>query len=202
MSKRGIGHVELVLSFIIFVAALAFALMIFNPANTDKFVETSLTYAFNEILKNTTTELEAVSVKINNETIIADEDVIPPVQIETLDIQIPSIKSEMKSDVKTDKGAFLESKREDNGDIIHIKSALSDRWRNIRFITIFFNDEFIEENIGAGISNQNYYAISSSESRAVFMANLKYFSKSPIESTSTTNFCTISIGTNFSFLNN
>lgn len=178
MDKRGMGHVELVLSFVIFVAALAFALFVFNPADTDKFVETSLTYAFNEILKNTTIEIETVYVKIDNNSIIEAEDSNSSLPIETLAIQIPNIKANMISKAKTIEGKNLTSERVN--DVVRVRSNLPDRWRNIDFISVAFSEDFFENTVGEGIDD--YYIISSSENKRIIsekkLLDLKQFYES------------------------
>jgi hypothetical protein len=66
MGKRGIGHLEVILSFVIFIAAVGFALYLFNPTHTSKLVDSSLSYTLDEIKNNISSEVSAYSVKINN----------------------------------------------------------------------------------------------------------------------------------------
>ncbi len=62
--KRGSSHVEIILSFVVFSVALLFALYFFRPVGSERLIESSLTYVFREIEKNTSTSLETYSVKI------------------------------------------------------------------------------------------------------------------------------------------
>lgn len=66
-TKRGISHVEMILSFIIFVAAVGFALYFFSPLNSTRLIESSLTYGFREISNNVSISIETFSVVIINE---------------------------------------------------------------------------------------------------------------------------------------
>lgn len=65
MNKRGLNHIEIMLSFLIFIGFVVFALYFFSPFQTSKLVETSIDYAFREIIKNTTTEIDTYSVKMD-----------------------------------------------------------------------------------------------------------------------------------------
>lgn len=64
MEKRGIGHIEFILSFILFITFAIFAIAIFNPIKTSKLTDSALPYATSEIIKNTSVDLTIYSVKI------------------------------------------------------------------------------------------------------------------------------------------
>jgi len=66
MEKKGIGHLEVILSFLIFIAAVGFALYFFSPTHTSRLVDSSLSYAISEIKENISSDIEVYSVKINN----------------------------------------------------------------------------------------------------------------------------------------
>ncbi len=78
MKKRGINQIEILLSFLIFIGFVVFALYFFSPFQTSRLVDSSLDYAFREITKNTTIEIESYSVKMDinglNEAKISDSD--------------------------------------------------------------------------------------------------------------------------------
>jgi len=65
-NKRGISHIEVILSFVIFVGFLTFALFFFNPLDSSRVLDSSLFYAFDEISDNVSIKLESYSVTINN----------------------------------------------------------------------------------------------------------------------------------------
>jgi len=66
MKKSGISHVEIILSFIIFVTAIGFALFFFSPSNSERLVESSLNYGFREITNNVSVEVSTYSVVVDN----------------------------------------------------------------------------------------------------------------------------------------
>ena len=66
MKKRGLSHIEVILSFIIFIGAVGFALYFFSPTNSSRLVDTSLDYVNREISKNITVNLKTYSINVNN----------------------------------------------------------------------------------------------------------------------------------------
>jgi hypothetical protein len=64
MNKKKADHIEIILAFIIFISFILFALYFFNPSS-DRSVDSSLSFTFNEIERNISTELKTYSVKLN-----------------------------------------------------------------------------------------------------------------------------------------
>src|SRR3989338_3122764 len=67
MERRGISHIEVILSFILFVSAIGVALYFFSPFDSARLVKSSQEYAYREIVKNSSTNVEVYSVQVNNE---------------------------------------------------------------------------------------------------------------------------------------
>lgn len=67
MEKRGKANVEFILAFIMFFAFVAMVIVFFNPGKSSKLTEASETYAWSEILRNASVEVDSYSVKINLE---------------------------------------------------------------------------------------------------------------------------------------
>lgn len=65
-SIKGISHIEVMLSFLIFIGFIIFALYFFNPVKTSRLVESSMSYVFNDIEKYSSIELESYSVSLEN----------------------------------------------------------------------------------------------------------------------------------------
>jgi len=65
-AKRGISHIEMILSFVIFVSAVGLALYFFSPTDSSRLVESTLGYSLREIGQNTSVTLEGVSIGINH----------------------------------------------------------------------------------------------------------------------------------------
>ena len=85
--KRGISHIEVVLSFLIFAVAVGFALFFFSPANSTRLIETTLDYTFREISDRTGTTLEIYSVIVNG----SNPDIPLPPHLNTITIEIRGI---------------------------------------------------------------------------------------------------------------
>lgn len=64
MSKRGEGHIEVILAFILFVGFLIFGLYFFNPLDSKRVLDSSLSYATEGIFDNITTPIATYSVVI------------------------------------------------------------------------------------------------------------------------------------------
>ena len=156
MEKRGAGHVEMILAFVLFVGFVGFALFFFRPTNTDRLVDTTLTYAFSEIEKNTSTEMDVFGVKRSEGS--PDKIII---RVETSEIS--DVKNVRAEDVD---GNVLPSER--NGINVEL------HWEGEEFAFLKFNEDFDEGNIpkrrGGGplVHDESYYEIISSNSREVF----------------------------------
>jgi len=70
MRKRGAAHIEFIISILLFIGVVAFALVFFNPAGGERVISSSLVYSFTEVTQNTTVRLDSFSVKINSGEII------------------------------------------------------------------------------------------------------------------------------------
>ncbi len=62
------GHIEVILSFLIFMGFLIFGLYFFSPFESTRLVDASLDYAFLELIKNSSVEFEKYSVRLAEET--------------------------------------------------------------------------------------------------------------------------------------
>jgi len=67
MKKRGLSHIEAILSFVLFIGFLIFAFFFFSPfGGESRLLGSSMDYAFNEIEDNVTISLESYSVVISS----------------------------------------------------------------------------------------------------------------------------------------
>jgi|SRR3989344_3410847 len=126
-SKRGVGHIEIIISFLIFTAFVLFILFFFRPTDTNRLINTSIDYVFLELKRNASVDIEQYSFKINTE--LADEQIA---------ISISDIPQESKSRAEDINGEVLESKRLGNKVIVDIGEK--------DFITLLFSEDFYEEN--------------------------------------------------------
>lgn len=180
LKKRGISHVEIILSFILFISAIGVGFYFLNPGNTQRIADSSLEYAFREIAENATTVLINFGFKINNEIIRQDEEQNRG-SIDTIAIKI-SQYSGMKSKVISSNDIEFESEIEN--DVVYIKAGTGG-WTNVEFVNIFLNEEFIDDEVSAVAIKEQYYSLASSQKeemisekkfrRLVGIYNLDYY---------------------------
>jgi len=149
--KKGVSHIEIILSFIIFIGAVSAGLYFFNPISTSKLTDVTFDYAVREIEKSSSTTITSFSVGINNTAIgyaMYDKDVIG--------IMIEGVQTGMATNTSDLNGNGLKSKRE--GDNVYVE------WDNKDFIKIDFNEEFEDDSLStSGISiDEDFYDIASS----------------------------------------
>ncbi|MCA9485893.1 MAG: hypothetical protein KC506_03555 [Nanoarchaeota archaeon] len=152
MKKRGSSHTEIILAFVIFIAAVGFALFVFSPSSGGKKVETYLTYTFTEVTRKTETGLEVYSVILHPEKIVED----------TIGVSFPEIVKNAR--VETYEGVELTSSR--NGDIVYFQRGSSD-WSEIDFVNVKFSDDFDLQDSFTGTHNDSYYDISTSYEKEI-----------------------------------
>lgn len=173
MFKRGIGHVEAILSFLLFIGFISAALFFFIPSGGEQVIDSTLLYAINGVMKNTTVDFESYSVKIERDSIPKDQKTIAidfPTEIATLN-------QEYKVRAESYEGKSLPATRE--GNIVYVD---------------FGEEDFVILKFSAGLTsgqsatskpaeNSAYYKISSSNKRKViseqkiFELNQSYYQK-------------------------
>jgi hypothetical protein len=164
MSKRGVSHIEIILSFIIFVGAIAFALYFFNPADSNRLVDTSLRYGFREIREFTEVEILTYSVDIDGAAVDQWEIDNDPLVILAVPVQITGVNPAFGIRAKENDGSYLGAYR--IGDLVHIQKPGAG-WIDVEFISIGFNDEFSYGGGDVGVHDENFYTLSSSTSKKV-----------------------------------
>ena len=144
MKKRGLSHIEMIVSFLLFIGFVSVALYFFSPTNTSRLVDSTLTYSFREIENNVSVGLNIYSVKINKDN------------IPSIAINIPDIDAEKKVRVEDIEGTVLPSKRD--GDLVHVKLS------GEKFIYIKYSRDYIPYSPvpGDGVNNIDYEIGSSS----------------------------------------
>lgn len=150
MEKRGIGHIEIILSFVIFIAAVGFGLYFFNTGDSTRMVDTTLAYAFREIEKNTSTIIEVYSVDLN-ETNIGVNTIIA--------LNFSGVEGESR--VVNYNGDNLSSSRGGMND--ELVFVYSDDWSSEEFIFVMFGEEFGDDGVSSLEHNETFYRIGSSE---------------------------------------
>ena len=154
LEKRGLGHVEAILSFVIFIGFIVFAFVFFSPFQSNRTLKSTLDYAWREVYDFANIDLETYSVYItdtNAPSIVA--------------LAISGAPAGLNATVEGSSGNLVQSYTNSNGLVIFSKPA--DRFARIKFGPDFGAGNSI---IGIVIPPQSY-TVSSSETK-------KYFSES------------------------
>ncbi len=143
MEKRGLSHIETVLSFVLFIGFLVFAFFFFNPFQSNRTLETTLEYAFLEIEDNITATIESYSVVTSGNGVIGID-----------------LANEHNASVEDENRNEIDSFTQDG-------VAYFDPPGN--FAVIRFNEEFTNDNSATGsILAEGAYNISSSDTKQVY----------------------------------
>ncbi len=114
MKKRGISHIEVILSFLIFIGFVIFGLYFFTPFESNRLIESSLIYVVDEIVENTSVELDVYSIKIYSDAEDEPEDI--------LEITISEVDFNKVVRAENYFGKEIPSRREQNNpDVVRIK---------------------------------------------------------------------------------
>jgi hypothetical protein len=154
MKKRGSSHTEMILAFIIFVAAVGLALFLFSPGSAGRDVNTYLTYSFTEIMRKTNVDLEVFSVNISGGLINENQ----------IALEIPGVEGNTR--VSTYEGISLASYKAEVSDFVNIDKG-SNNWADIDFVYVYFSDDFDQGSEIVGFHNVSYYKISTSYEKEV-----------------------------------
>lgn len=155
-NKKGIGHIEMLLSFLIFVGFVIFALYFFNPFNPDRLVKTALDYGFREIIKNTTIEIESYEVAISDMDGING---IRKLKINDIDVHDKKVIAEnvLGNNVPAERNGNSPN-IDFNTDEVHLPSD-----PNKGFVIFRFNEDFVQISPGGGggqIPEEKYSIVS------------------------------------------
>ncbi|MEK6843953.1 MAG: hypothetical protein AABX83_00855 [Nanoarchaeota archaeon] len=114
MNKRGISHIEVMLSFLIFAGFVIFALYFFNPfQQSSRLIDSSLDYAIREIINNATVNLETFSITMD----VSGGGIIRK-------IKIAGVDNSKNAVVENRHGAIVPSRRDGNSDNTEFDTSL------------------------------------------------------------------------------
>lgn len=160
MHKRGLSHIEFVVSFVIFIGFLVFAFVFFNPLQSQRTLKSTMDYAWLEVSQEGRESMESYSVSIGN---------LNPLGLK---IVIDDVPLEYNASVEDLGGNILLTHRDSNGIVYFTRNSINDRFFKIRYASSF-------EDTGPAINGagdlQGQYGISSSEVKDI------YFEKSFLE---------------------
>ena len=100
MFKRGLSHIEFVISFIIFIGFLVFAFVFFNPLQSNRTIESTLDYAWLEVSEEARDVAETYSVSIDP----------AQVALSLVSLEIPGISPEYNASVEDIDGTITKKK--------------------------------------------------------------------------------------------
>jgi|GEM_PF-1764273 len=151
MEKRAIGHLEVILSFIIFISAAGFILYVFGSSGNERLYDSSLEYTYDEVIKNISIEIQVYSVIINKSAIPSG----------VVAINLLANLNGKSVGVIDDSGAVLPSKIGEAG-IVYVSST---NWVNSDLIKIYVGEDYtpyLPALSASGLTvDEKYYKISS-----------------------------------------
>ena len=124
IAKRGLSHIEVMISFVLFLSFVGFILFFFNPFTNSRLADSSLSYLENKFANDFSAELRQISIKISD--YYGDEE-IP--------ILIPDIPSEMNVGVESKEGRVLPSIRDTLSGMVYL-----DR-QGENFVILLFSED-------------------------------------------------------------
>lgn len=172
MEKRGLGHIEIVLSFILFIAAVFVIFYFFNPGKTTTIANPSLQQAMKGISENLSVDLAKYSLKLNGGAIGIES---------IIGILIKNASQNSKVRAQSYSGERLNASSQQvpgsSDRIVYLQ------WAGEEFVYLLFSDDFNEnlpiQNINP---NPDYYKIGSFNSERIlsekrlFGLNESYYS--------------------------
>jgi len=151
--KKGAGHIEIILAFVMFAAVVGFALYFFSPTNIDRITSVTFDYIEREISSNVSIGVESFSVKIVDKGLG-----IPNV----IAIDVGDTKEGKNVRVEDSNGNVLSSKK--RGNIIDVEKS---PWSDGEFIFLKFSEDFPSSS-GPSDGVEGYSEIASSSYEEVF----------------------------------
>lgn len=161
MNKRGISHVEIMFSFLIFMGFVLFSLYFFSPFKTGRLIESSLEYGFREIKNYASIDIEIYSVVLNLQPMPAGE---------VIAIMLPNSLTNANVRAENYLGEAIPSRRDSsNSDIFYIKFAEADYGGGKGFASIKISNDFEPylENVASAAVDEDLYKLASSNSEKV-----------------------------------
>ena len=154
LNKRGLGHVEAILSFVIFIGFIVFAFVFFSPFESNRTLRSTSDYAWREVYDFSRVELEIYSVFI--------DDLSPPL---IAAVSLTGAPSGWNAVVEDSMGAIVQSYTDLSG-VVHYTTPSN------KFARIKFGQDFSQGvNVIAGTPPQSYTVSSSENSK--FMSEKK-----------------------------
>lgn len=158
MDKRGISHVEVLLSFLIFIGFVIFALYFFNPGNTSRVVGSSMDYIFSEIEDEVFVAVESYSISIND---------IGRALGDSITVEVKTKLSGWNVRVENWRGDAIPSRRE--GDLVHFRKSGVVYGGGKGFVVVKISEDYEPYSgaVGGSLHDETIYEIASSNTDRV-----------------------------------
>lgn len=157
MHKRGLSHIEFVVSFVIFIGFIVFAFVFFNPLSSQRTLKSTMDYAWLEVSQEGRERTETYSISIGA--------IIPL----NLKLAITGVPLSYNASVENVDGIPLPTFRDSTGIVYFTRGSTNERFFRIRY-----GDSII--NSGSALPTATdltgNYGISSSEIREFYFEKL------------------------------
>lgn len=160
--RRGLSHIEFVISFVIFIAFIVFTFVFLNPLQSNRTLKSTLDYSWIELGDSTKSYLETYSVAIN-----------PIVTQNKIAIDINGIPSNFNASVEDSRGIIISSYMDSNG-YVHFSRPQDN------FVRIKYSKEFpnVPATLGTLLTPVDYTISSSNSEQLHFEKLLKDLNRS------------------------
>ena len=151
MMKRGLSHIEFVISFVLFIGFVLFAFVFFNPLQSQRTLKSSMDYAWIEVSQETQEKLDTYSVYIFS----ASGDVA---------LDISDVHNSYNASVEDVDGNIIETYTDASGEVNFNTNGKE-------FFRIKYSPALLNGNTLSG-TPPNQYSISSSTSEKIYFESL------------------------------
>jgi len=156
MNKKGLSHIEFVVSFVIFIGFIVFAFVFFNPLQSQRTLKSTMDYAWIEVSEEGRERVETYSVSI-----------YPLFDPSLMRINIPGVPLYYNASVEDEIGNTISTHRGNSG-VVYFNRSGGDFFR-IKYSSAIDNGAPI---LGTTAIGNSQYAISSSEIRDLYFEKL------------------------------
>lgn len=158
MDKKGLSHIEFVVSFIIFIGFIVFSFAFFNPLSSQRTLKSTLDYAWIEVSQQGKEDVETYSVSI-----------VSPIAPLELKIKINDVPLEYNASVEDIKGVPIPTYRDSAGIVYFTRNTIDDTFFRIKY------SRSLEDNgpvLSGALDLSPHHAISSSDVKKLYSEKL------------------------------
>ncbi len=121
MNKKGLSHIEFVVSFVIFIGFIVFAFVFFNPLSSQRTLKSTMDYAWIEVSQEGKEKVETYSVSIS------------PLNNLDLKLRIDGVPLNYNASVEDVDGVPISTHRDSAGIVYFTRNSIDDRFFRIRY---------------------------------------------------------------------